>query len=858
MWLSAVSTRVLAYDIAAENSDGVTIYYTYSSDGMELVVTNGDGKYSGNIVIPEEITYMNRTRKVTTIGQKAFYECTGLTSITIPESVTRIENRAFQGCSGLTSVSIPKSITSFASGSYAFADCTSLTSAVISEGVTDMAFHMFNNCTKLSSVTIPQSMVKINAGAFYGCTSLTSITIPGYVAQIGVQAFCGCNTLREVNIFDLSAWCRIIFDSADANPLSYAHHLYLNGKEITQLDLPDDITAIGDYLFYSCKALTSILIPDGVTSIGNCAFYGCSGLTSVVIPPNVTSIGGGAFAYCSGLTSITIPPLVSHIEGNVFNGIDLTSVTALMKEPRAIYGKDNSQSTFSANTYNNAKLYVPGGCAENYKAKNGWKDFLFIESIDDTYFTSGDYSYEILTAEDGSLTDEVKLTGLRSGWQFTAEKTTMTIPDEVVYKGTTYKVVEYTCFDCPVVWKTVVLGKNIRKIPVNTEFKCENYEVAEGSKYFKGINGILYSADGKTLILCSNYHYPSGTDTREEGVHIPDSVEVIGSYSFSGNNILHEKLHLPKSLKVIETSAFNHYRNMPNHIDFPSGLERIDNYAFYEDYTIHSIVLHEGIKRLGSNTFYGTKFKELTLPESVDSIMDVWGWATYMDTLTCLGKVPPKIGDKEAFKHCVEYYFNEESTLHKETILKVPGGCREVYANDECWGTFKWILETGDQIAQCAAPTIQYVDGKLLCTSATDGAKCVTTILAPDTGTYEEGEIPLQGTYKISAYAKKHGFTDSDLVTATLYWIEKELKPDGMDAGAIQANARPVIVSSTGNTLTVQGAEDGESITAYALDGKLLGTAVSRNGQASLPLSTTQTEIVIIKVGDKAIKARVR
>lgn len=156
---------------------------------------------------------------------------------------------------------------------------------------------------------------------------------------------------------------------------------------------------------------------------------------------------------------------------------------------------------------------------------------------------------------------------------------------------------------------------------------------------------------------------------------------------------------------------------------------------------------------------------------------------------------------------------------------------------------------------KCAAPTIQYLDGKLVCTSATEGAKCTTTILAPDQGTYMDSEIPLKALYSISVIAKKDGFDDSDIVTATLYWMEKELEV-GVDD--VQANARPIIISNTGNTLTVQGAEDGESITAYTLDGKLLGSTVCRNGQANLPLGTTQTEIVIIKVGEKAVKVRVR
>ena len=143
-----------------------------------------------------------------------------------------------------------------------------------------------------------------------------------------LNIFYNCIGLTAVHITDLDSWCKIEFAGGDSNPLYYAHHLYLNGKEIQELAIPNSVTAIGQYVFYCCSGLTSITIPNSVTSIKSGAFAGCKGLTSVTIPNSVTAIGGAAFSSCSGLTSITIPNSVTSIGGVAFNGCrGLTSVT---------------------------------------------------------------------------------------------------------------------------------------------------------------------------------------------------------------------------------------------------------------------------------------------------------------------------------------------------------------------------------------------------------------------------------------------------------------------------------------------------------------------------------------------------
>ena len=359
-----------AHDIEVKNADGVTIYYNYINNGTELEVTfrgssydSYSGEYQGNVVIPEEVTYMNRTRKVTSIGERAFYKCSGLTSITIPNSVTSIGYAAFTSCSGLTSVTIPNSVTSF--GDYAFSECKGLTSVTIPNSVTSIGSSAFANCSGLTSITIPNSVTSIGAEAFYGCSGLTSVTIPNSVTSIGSYAFEGCSKLTSVTIPN--------------SVTSIKDYAFYNCSSLTSITIGNSVTSIGSSAFANCSGLTSVTIGNSVTSIGNSAFWGCSGLTSVTIPNSVTSIGNYAFYNCSGLTSVTIGSGVTSIEICAFDGVDIPTIISLIENPFKITGNISNFRTFTQNTFLNATLYVPKGTIEKYKATDGWKDFLFIE-----------------------------------------------------------------------------------------------------------------------------------------------------------------------------------------------------------------------------------------------------------------------------------------------------------------------------------------------------------------------------------------------------------------------------------------------------------------------------------------------
>ena len=322
MIASLLPATALAADIVDSGTcgaegDGSNLTWTLDREGVLTISGSGDMYDYG---LSDAPWYGIRSRVksaviadgVTSIGYKAFDDCTSLTSVTIPDSVTSIGYKAFDDCTSLTSVTIPDSVTSI--GDSAFSGCTSLTSVTIPDSVTSIGDSAFSGCTSLTSVTIPDSVTSIGDWAFSYCTSLTSVTLPDSVTSIGYEAFFNCTSLTSVTIPD--------------GVTSIGEDAFRNCTSLTSVTIPDSVTRIGERAFYYCTSLTSVTIPDSVTSIGEFAFSGCTSLTSVTIPDSVTSIGGWAFYECTSLTSVTIPGSVTRIGVGAFASCtSLTSVT---------------------------------------------------------------------------------------------------------------------------------------------------------------------------------------------------------------------------------------------------------------------------------------------------------------------------------------------------------------------------------------------------------------------------------------------------------------------------------------------------------------------------------------------------
>ena len=459
------------YNILSEEDRTVEVTYK-GADQYDY-----SNEYIGEVTIPANVTYNGTTYNVTTIGESAFYDCDGLTSVTIGNSVTTIGEYAFAYCDGLTSIEIPNSVTTI--GNNAFQCCYCLTSVTIGNSVTTIGDYAFSECWYLTSIEIPNSVTTIGDYAFYSCHGLTSVTIG------------------------------------------------------------NSVTTIGDYAFYSCEGLTSVTIGNSVTTIGDYAFYSCEGLTSVTIGNSVTTIGDYAFSECYGLTSITslIPADKLFIPGaNAFYNVPTSCTLYVPAGAKETYAATEGWCEFtniveSANNFEVGGIFEVDGIFYNILSKED-------RTVEVTYKGADQYDYNEYIGE-VTIPANVTYNGTTYSvttigeWAFTGciELTSVTIGNSVTTIG------DYAFSECDGL-TSVTIGNSVTTIGEYAFGYCEeltsitipNSVTTIGNSAFYGCRNLTSIEIPNSVTTIGDYAFYYCRNLTS--IEIPNSVTTIGERAF--------------------------------------------------------------------------------------------------------------------------------------------------------------------------------------------------------------------------------------------------------------------------------------------------------------------------------------
>lgn len=663
------------------------IYYELNTSSKTAEVVSNPDYYSGTINIPASFVYQGSTYNVTSIGNEAFGDCTGLTSVDIPNSVTSIDDDAFSGCTGLTSVVIPNGVTSLG---LTFYGCTGLTSVTIPNSVTSIGLGTFNGCSSLTSVTIPNSVTFIDGGAFAYCSSLTEIIVERTTAPtitpstfLGINATCkvyvpeGClsaytNALYWNNFSDIEERTIIATGSCGSNVTYILYSdmtmvitgtgsvdrisTFINNdyyQSIKKVIIEEGVTTLLANAFRDCTSLTSVEIPNSVTRIDNDAFYGTAwydnqpdGLvyagknvykykgempqgTEIVIKNGTLTIGYGAFSRCTGLVSVEIPNSVTTIRPLAFLGCTgLSSITI----PESVTGIEDDAfidcTSLTSITVECVTPPYPASVEADYA-----NCVLYVPFGSKTaYENAWVWSWFENIVESPVLIDNLYYSHNISDNTVIVERIadqdysgSITIPESIEYAGNTYAVTEigHEAFLYCTGLTSVEIPNSVTRI----------------------VEGAFYGCAGLT------------------SVEIPNGVTYIDDYTFDSCTGL-TSVDIPNSVTNIGMCAFGRCTSLTS-VDIPNSVTHIGDGAFVRCIGLTSIVIPNSVIEIGVEAF---------------------------ENCTGLTSVTVEWTNPLAIESSIF-----ENVDKSACTLYVPVGTKEAYENAEGWKEFENIVEISEE-----------------------------------------------------------------------------------------------------------------------------------------------------------------
>ena len=768
-WVTFFPAIASAYDACING-----IYYDFNLNTTTATVTfqnyfyNNENAYSGDVVIPEHVNYNGKSYRVTKIGYDAMANCSGVTSVHIPNSVTVIEHDAFKYCSNLPSIILPSSITSIEHGTFQY--CQSLRSIVIPDNVKTIHDQAFQYCQSLKIVTIGKGVEKIEFEAFRGCESLSSIysratQVPSMERDVFAQSNVSNATLyvpsNDVSSYtnaeqwkqfgSIQAYYGVVYDayidgiyyvfdntSRTATVTHQAHYYHNEYAYFGNVTIPETVnyngesyrvTKIGYDAMAHCNGITSISIPNGVTEIEHDAFKNCENLPSLSLPINITSIEHGTCQYCKSLSSFVVPENVTVIHDQAFQYCRSLNILTIGKNVEKIeyeafrgceslttvYSYANQVPSLERDVFNginlsNATLYVPSALLNSYQASEQWNQFGTITALDNP--DPIEVTIDGVNYIADTMTKTAKV--VRGNYSGSVE-----ISSSIAVNGVRCDVtrIEESAFSyC---W-------DVTSLSIPESVVSIGRDAIIGTQWYENQpNGVVYVG-----LVAYNY---KGYMQPYSKIAIKKGTKGIGDYAFKNCDGLISIL-ISESMENIGEGAFEDCHSLTS-LNIPIGVKNIGNRAFRNCYELTSIIIPDNVPTIGNNAFencsglisvvigknvskigeqafeYCYGLTNITLPAKIAIIgSGAFYQCKSLYDVYCLAKNVP-ITANNAFSN--EYIRN--ATLH------VPALSVEDYGYEEPWINFGRIVALTDEESaicppigneQTSIPQYYTIDGK--------------------------------------------------------------------------------------------------------------------------------------------------
>ena len=836
-----------------------------------------------------------------TIADLAFRDCSGLTSVNIPDGITNIGYGTFSGCSSLTSITIPDGVTSI--GERAFSDCSSLTSIIIPDGVTSIGSYAFSGCDNLTSVSIGEGVRNIGGHTFYGCYNLTSVVwnaihcedftsndTPFYYNDGSPANMIHFNVRGKITAFTFG-------DKVEHVPA----HLCAWMPQLSSLIIPSAVTSIGSGAFASCKQLTTIVvdaanvafcvqdgvlfnknkttlivyppslqrnvytIPDGVLRIDEGAFSLCGKLVSISIPESVTNIGDNAFTGCSKLPSITIPEGVKKIGGGVF--IDCSSLVSIVWNAihcedfvsgnpffrvEGHYGafKEDTRKNITSFVLGDRVEYLPTGLCE-------YMEQLISVNIPAKVKSIGNYAFRRCYNLSSVLWNADSYEDLTSNYT----------PFYHLERNTT------TFYDLRTQITSFTFGEHVKHIPA---WLCAGMTELTSVTIGEKVESIGSSA----FENCGNLSTLLYNGTLESWCEIDFSTVTSNPMSYAKRMFINQQqlagdLILPEGVTEVKDYAFYGCKELTS-VVIPDGATLIGNSTFYDCSRLTSVAIGEGVVHIGENAFLNCA-----------AVKDIY----------CYALVPPGLSG------------NPFVSLSYGANLYVPCGTEFDYSITGYWAAFENIMgveyqvqvstndaskgtvaltrpvlcETSEAVIQ-ATPAegfrfVQWNDGNtdnprtVTVTSDTtftglfaSSSTCYVRISANDptmgsvvgSGGYEQGTtatiaaVPAEG-YRFVQWSDGNTDNPRTLTVTEDVSLAAEFAP-ATESG-IDDITRQLVVTTNHCNILICGATD-SALSVYTMQGTCLYRGTAEAEPAIIPVPSAGMYVVM--VGDKMVKVVVR